>query len=201
MGKWTEDGEAESQAERIFLHALKDSYDFKSVRIGETLCSNALMNRLSAFGMLVDSSALPGRRNWETTPNHPFYPSKKDHKVPSGSRLDGLPILEVPMTTMLLRAPYDKNPVLRYVNLSFKSDLFREGLNGLAASIGEGTGAFFLVTVTHPDEVGNRGRTHQLYSFSLDSVRENIEAIFGEAESAGHRLVSITIKDIPALYE
>jgi hypothetical protein len=200
-GKWSEDSEADRQAERIFTGALKGSYDFKSVRIGETLCNNSLMNRLSEFGMSVDSTALPGRRNWESTPNHPFHPSKEDHKAPCIIRSEELPILEVPMTTMLIRAPYDKGPFLRYVNLSFKSDLFREGLEFLLTSSRGQTDTFFLVTVTHPDEVDSRGRSHQLYSFSMDDVRENIETILGNTESAGHELISITMKDVPAVYE
>src|SRR5205085_4432929 len=73
-----------------------------SVRIGEAFHGNAMMKTLDDLGLAVDSTAIPGRTRsdesrafeWGPSPNNPYYPSRRDYRVPDSS--DHLSILEVP---------------------------------------------------------------------------------------------------------
>src|SRR5262249_29889442 len=101
---------------------------FESVRIGEAWHASRAMCTLDTLGLRVDSTAIPGRsRNddvlsfdWRPTPAQPYHPSRKDHRVPAapGSE-ESLAILEIPMTTVPIRADYDREPLARYLNLAF----------------------------------------------------------------------------------
>ena len=118
-----------------YTELAKAGYVFRSLRMGECFHANETMHAANALGLTVDSTAIPGRKrndsarvfDWLPTPDQPYFPSQNDCRVPAAG--GSLPILEVPVTTMRVRAPYDVVSLKRYMNLTYHHHLFREGFD------------------------------------------------------------------------
>ena len=83
------------------------------------------------LGFLCDSTAIPGRvgaaghpMNWESAPNRPYFPSSDDLRKAGPERA----LLELPMNTWLVEAPYDATPRIRYINPAVHPKLFANAL-------------------------------------------------------------------------
>jgi hypothetical protein len=182
---------------------LAAGFAHSSVRIGEAFHGNALMRTLDELGLEVDSTAIPGRVrrdesrafDWGPTPNAPYRPSASDFRVPGAG--DSLRILEVPMTTMPVKASYDPDFMTRYINPAYHHANFKAGLKRLFDSQPPDGRETFLTLILHSDEVSLEGREHALYSFSLDVVRENVAYLLASLESKGLECRSIRMKDVP----
>ncbi len=178
-----------------------------TVRIGEAFQCNAMMAALARLALEVDSTAIPGRKradasrtfDWGPTPNGPYRPSKADYRLPgSDSHLD---ILEVPMTTVPIKAPSDPAPLPRYLNPAYCHPAFKAGLDAHLESLsGQSVGDAFLTLILHPDEVVPEGRSHPLYAFSLQEVEQNLKYTLRAIESHGLEWRSICMRDVPALW-
>lgn len=209
LGRYLPDRDEESCARKLRETRAELSargFGHSSVRIGEAFQGNAVMRALDELGLEVDSTAIPGRVrrdesrafDWGPTPNEPYHPSARDYRVPGAG--DALRILEVPMTTMPVRASYDPDFMTRYVNPAYHHANFREGLGRLfAAGHFEGPGERFLTLIFHPDEATPEGREHALYSFTLEGVRRNVAYLLEEIESRGLEYRALRVKDVPAL--
>jgi hypothetical protein len=181
------------------------AHDFvhSSVRIGEGFHSNAMMRALSDLGLQVDSTAIPGRVrddasrsfDWGPTPNRPYYPSAADYRVPDAG--DSLKILEIPMTTMPVKASYDRDSLTRYINPAFHHANFKAGLDRSFDSLfPTGQSECFITLILHSDEVSAEGRAHPLYSFSLETVRQNITYLLESLEARDLEYRSLRLKDV-----
>jgi peptidoglycan/xylan/chitin deacetylase (PgdA/CDA1 family) len=156
---------------------------FQAVRIGEAFHSNETMQALDELGLKVDSTAIPGRRrddgvrsfDWEPTANTPYHPSRADYRVPGE---DALAILEVPMTTVPIQAPYDQAPLRRYVNLAFRHDLLSTAVEG------ELDGLPLIVTLTHPEEAFSNP-PNPLFGGGLENIAANLDMLLERARSRG----------------
>ena len=178
-------------------------FKHSSVRIGEAFHGNTMMKTLDELGLEVDSTAIPGRIrsdesrtfDWGPTPNKPFHPSVRDYRVPDES--DHLDILEVPMTTMLVKASYDLDFLTRYINPSYHHENFKAGLDRSFHTLCPATeGESFMTLILHSDEISFEGRAHPLYSFSLDAVRKNIAYLLEKIEAKGIERRSLRLKDV-----
>lgn len=179
-------------------------FNHSSVRIGEAFHCNATMKVLDEMGLEVDSTAIPGRMrhdearvfDWERTPNEPYHPSAADYRVPGTS--DRLNILEVPMTTIPVKASYDADFIRRYINPSFHHANFKEGLDRHldARTAHAADGEEFLTVILHSDEVSAEERAHPLYSFSFDVVRRNVAYLLETLEARGLEYRSLRMKDV-----
>jgi hypothetical protein len=154
--------------------------EFASVRIGEAFHGNSMMRTLSNLGLQVDSTAIPGRRrhdharffDWEPTPTQPYRPSASDYRVGGD---DALPIVELPMTMVTIKADYDPKPLPRYLSLAYRPSILREALDRHLATACDDA---VIVTILHPEEVRpSRATAHPLYANSLDAVEENLETL------------------------
>jgi peptidoglycan/xylan/chitin deacetylase (PgdA/CDA1 family) len=181
-------------------------YRFESVRIGEAFHGNALMQTLDELGLRVDSTAIPGRvrsdatrrMDWGPTPNYPFHPSRSDFRVPAA---DSLRILEVPMTAILVMAPYDPKPLPRYANLSYHAPIFAEAMDRhLRAVASQKAEESFLTLIVHPDEVIPRREASPLYAYSLDEVKRNLDSLFVRLSQLGFRVRYLTTAQVPACF-
>lgn len=141
-------------------------------RIGECKFSNAIWKGISDCGIKIDSTALPGRQigetDWRNSPVKPYYPLESNYLLAGGST-----VIEVPMTTMKIHAPYEKIPKYRYLNINFNKKYFGE-LGRIIKDRNE------IVTITHPYEVLGtyleiEGR-HQLWGHA-NSIYENLSYI------------------------
>jgi hypothetical protein len=181
---------------------------FESVRIGEAWHATSVMCVLDALGVRVDSTAIPGRaRNddvrtfdWGPTPRQPYHPSRADYRIPGDpSSSDALSILEVPMTTVPIRASYDREPLARYLNLAFHPQLFREGLLGFFRDVeSEGEAArgmpLSLTLVFHTGELLPRKPT-ALCSHAFPDFEANVAELVRVAERSGLEVHYLTLRE------
>lgn len=170
-------------------------------RMGEGFSSNAVMAILEELGVTCDSTAMPGRvrkdvhrsLDWFGTPQEPYHPSRHDYRVPGP---DPLELLEVPMSMVPVRAEYDREPLLRYVDLSFHHASIREGLKACVKN------SSLLVAVNHPSTVlpYPDGRRHGLLSFEIGEFRRNLEFVLQECGRLKRPVRFVTLREYAALF-
>lgn len=169
----------------------------ETVRIGGGFQTNALLATLERAGFRTDSSAIPRPRypwdlsikDWTETPQHPYFPSCADYRVP-GRPARG--ILEVPMTTAPVVAPYDERPVLRYLNLAFHKAPLTAAIRTALARPAP------LVTITHPYEAFPVGRNHGLLAHDPAVFAGNLDLLVHQVEAIGRRAQFVTIGQVCA---
>lgn len=153
-------------------------------RIGEAYGSNGLMAAYDRLELAFDSTAMPGRRridgermlDWEPTPNDAYRPSEKDYRVPGEPARK---VVEIPFSMLKVKAVYDPEPFLRYLDLSYQPVTMAAGLDDLIAA------APYLVTVTHPSAVISDFEPaggHGMVSFDPKAVSANLQAILRTCE-------------------
>ena len=170
-------------------------------RIGEAWFDNNVAKLLDDIGIICDSTAMPGRLrqdefrtlDWRATPQLPFHPSINDYRIPG---TDPRNYLEVPMSMIKVKAPYDTEPYFRYVDLSFHHALMKKGLNEFIEK------SSLLVSMTHPSGVLSSlspEHGHGLISFDLDNYYNNLYYIVKQAQTLGKEVKFITMSEIPDL--
>lgn len=206
MSEYTVDNDDNRRIQKlneIYSELQTEGINYTSVRIGEAFHSNGMMKMLGVLGLKIDSTAIPGRErqdkarafSWRITPNEPYYPSSKDYRIPDSQ--DHLPILEVPMTTILTKASYDKVSLRRYINLAFHYPILKAGFDAHLDSIRKQGKEFFLVTtIFHLDEVSSNGHKHPLYSFSLIELQKNLEYMLNTIDAHGLQYSFLRMKDV-----
>jgi len=136
--------------------------------------NNNIMNFIRNLGILSDSSAIPGRVrkdhekvfDWSNSQNFPYHPSIKNYQDQTNVSEK---FLEIPMNTIKIKTSYDKEPILRYVNLSFIPKLMYQGLNDFIVN------KETLVTITHPFELFKNFKINEgLISYNVDTLEKNI---------------------------
>ena len=160
---------------------------------------NETMKLLSDAGFESDSSAIPRPhykweetyKDWTITPSVPYYPCKSDYRKPGEP---SLPILEIPMSVIQVRAPYDTEYVLRYLNLAYHPSLFEAPLRAWLSRYSH------LITVTHPYELAG-GRQHGLLSFNIEAFIENILKIKEVADQKDYMVNFLTISEFASRWK
>ncbi|NQU41444.1 MAG: hypothetical protein HQ523_15965 [Lentisphaerae bacterium] len=193
------------QIEETHAELGQAGHEFHSVRLGEAFGSNTTMAALTHLGLHIDSTAIPGRRrddgarrfDWESTTNTPYHPARSDYRV---SALSHHAILEVPMTTIPVQSRSECTPLLRYVNLAYHHDVFRDAVeHHLNSMLQGGMQEAVLVLILHPDEVIERSAAHALYAFSLSETERNAAYLVRAIEAVGADHQSLRMKDIADL--
>lgn len=172
--------EACAQLQQIFTELQSASLRFSSVRVGEAWHSTEMMRLLDAMGFEVDSTALPGRKrddaarsfDWSSTPNEPYHPCTSDYRTPGSQKLK---ILEVPMTTSLIKTSYDKAPTARYLNPTFRPELFKAGLENYLGAF-KSSKNHSLVIIFHPGELLPQPE-NGLHVFGWDNFVKNLSVL------------------------
>ena len=151
----------------------------RCIRIGEAFINNNIANYLNKLKIEADSSALPGRKrfdkykvfDWSYCLNKPYFMNKKNYqkrkKNPKTSDL-----IEIPMNTIKTKCSYDKIPIKRYCNLSFKNKILKKNLSEYI-KLND-----LVVTMTHPFEIVSSFKTlknSNLISFSINEFEKNLE--------------------------
>ena len=197
------DGRLVTALRATYSDLVRGGHRLTSVRIGEAAGSNAIMQTLAELGLRVDSSAIPGRvRNddarqfdWGTTPNAPYWPSTVDYRVPGTPALG---ILEVPMTSVLVKAPYDPKPLLRYANLAYRPAIFATAFETWFARTAASEAVVTLIF--HPEELMPSPNSHPLYALAKDALDENIHTLLNLAHRHGTEVVGKTMADVGSLF-
>ena len=184
---------------------INSGYQYNCLRIGESYCSNDVLDICEDLGIKYGSSSMPGRYrkdtektiDWLNTPNKPYFPSITDYRVEKEHNRN---FLEFPLNTVKTKVSYDKDYVLRYVNLAFNKGVLREGLE-----------EFFrendtLVSITHPFEivedffVDTSQKSHPLLSFKRQAVVDNLEDILVIARRLNREIEFLRVGDIISTY-
>jgi hypothetical protein len=185
----------------------REGHVFSSLRMGECFHVNETMKAAADLGLLVDSTAIPGRKrqdsarvfDWETTLAEPYFPSHDDYRI-SGS-VGALPILEVPLTTIEVQTSYDRQPLKRYLNLTFHHALFRGGVDGyLRSTCSRRKDSAVIVTVFLPDEINRNETNHPLHAFSITEARRNLDYMLKAIESFGCGYRFLRVQDVLEKY-
>ena len=107
----TDDVEACDEIQSLWEYLAAAPFTLKSFRNGEGWHSSRTFTTVESLGFNCDSTAIPGRcgggghpMNWAGAPNRPYYPARDDIRAPGQERR----LLELPMTTWLLQAPYER---------------------------------------------------------------------------------------------
>lgn len=145
------------------------------VRVGGCICTNEIMDFFEKRQIKIDSSAVPRPQyhwlseevNWVNTPNHAYYPSCTDYRIPGDKHRK---ILEVPMSTVPLKCYYDEfDGIKRYINPAYFSEKFQEAVNKTCED---------FVIITHPfeafskqsDNVGKGLVSGSFYEFEKNMI-------------------------------
>ncbi|MCX7920746.1 MAG: hypothetical protein N3B21_01795 [Clostridia bacterium] len=196
--KWFQVREPEATVKRFIadLHEVKKVHSINSniVRVGECIMNNLLMKAMDEHGIRIDSTALPGRfredeekfLDWSVTTNDLYNPSVMDYRVEGNAHYK---LLEVPMTTIPMKASYDTEQYRRYVNLAFRTEVLFQNLKEYIEKNS------FLVTITHPFEILDKGN-HGLIGYNIDIFEQNVDLLIKTVIEAGKRPVFRKVGDI-----
>ena len=160
------------------------SLGMRAARMGWAFQTNDTLRALAEAGFAVDSSAIPrpvypwdrGAKDWSTTPTRAYRPSIADYRIPGSP---ALPILELPMSVAVVRAPYDSGEVVRYLNPAYRPEALAPVLRGWFDTHDD------AVLVTHPHELYDRVTTHGLMASSAEAFEENVMALEAGAHASG----------------
>lgn len=169
-------------------------------RIGEAYGSNGIMAAFDRLGIAFASSSMPGRKridaermlDWEPTPRTAYHPSIADYRVP------GEPahrVIEIPFSMLKVKADYDFEPFLRYLDLSYRADALAVGMDDLARA------APYIVAVTHPSAILPEFRPeggHGLVSFDPENIQASLMQLIEAARAGGREVRFLTLKDLGA---
>lgn len=150
----------------------------KLSRIGWGFMTNKIMQTLEDLGVQRDSTAIPrpnysfeeATRDWTITSQLPYQPSYTDYRREPYKNEKTFKIVEFPITTFLINAPYDNSKVVRYCNLSFKNTFIKKGIVDTLKN------QEYLLTITHPYEL-MPVNNHLLISFNIKDFKKNINTI------------------------
>jgi len=192
----------EWQLKNCFVELPMDEFSISSARIGEGMMTNYAINTLDRIGIKTDSTALPGRIrndaerrfNWLKAPINPYHPSRFDYASP-GMPGGNLTLLEVPFTMVTTMAPYDKEPLKRYLDLSIDPHLLAPGLKEALRS------SLFTVAVIHPSFLLGETGDHELLSPGPDTVKQNIANILAAIGMINRKPKFVRIRDIYNMHE
>jgi hypothetical protein len=173
-GKWVQNTADEAVADELRrLAPPARALGLDVVRTGWGHHTNRTMRVIAEAGFKADSSAMPRPRyafeqsvkDWTTTPATPYYPSIADYRVPGQP---ALPVLEVPISMGVVRAPYDQGDVVRYLNLAFHEAALAPALAAWCRAHD------YVVTITHPYELVPSPARHGLIAFDVETFERNV---------------------------
>lgn len=187
QGKWASESVPDRQKEQIERASMAWEKYFgagpKLSRLGEAVMNNTIASCLDELGIEIDSSALSGRKrydsgfqfDWTSTPASPYRPSMQDYRRPAVNDEAAHGFIEVPFSMLPILGPQDREPIKRYCNLAFAPSLIKSAI--LKIDKPE-----CLIAMVHPHELLSSSKPHPLIAHEPSSLEENIQnmrAVFG----------------------
>lgn len=181
-GVWTQKTDVRSVCEDLVHYgkiALK--HGIRTCRMGAGFHTNETIKTVDELGFEIDSSAIPRPKyrwettikDWSTTGQNPYHPSLNDYRTSGELHLN---LLELPLTTTLVSAGYDKEEIIRYVNPTYMKDIFRNAVNVIS-------GHEFLVLICHPYEIISKRRPNGLLSFNHETFCDNLKFLLDKSDN------------------
>jgi hypothetical protein len=184
--------QAQDELERLWNNIGESFRPFHSTafRNGEGWHTPQTYAVIERLGLLCDSTAIPGRSgaaghpmNWVGTPNQPYFPSADNLCQPGPPRS----MLELPMNTWLLQAPYDETPRVRYMNPAVHPYLFAKPLRDWENACKLLPSDLYVwVMIFHPDELLATKDQDALYSRSTKALCANLVSMAESLQGLGH---------------
>lgn len=194
-GAWVQETQ-DDRIEAILRDTAKllPEYAFDSIRMGWGFMTNRIAGLIDEMAIPVDSSAIPrpvyswetSAKNWIGAPATPFFPSVKDYRVPGTPERK---YLELPITTAVIKAPYDKETVVRYLNPAYCPDLLYPAIKSCCENREE------AVLIAHPYEF-KTGTKNAMFPNGASALRENIQSILNEAQKNNKAVRFVTIAEL-----
>jgi hypothetical protein len=192
----TGSAEAREELERLW-NTVRTALPAASFRHGEGWHSPETFATVEQLGFRCDSTAIPGRKgatghpmNWEIAPNQPYFPSKTNLCEPGPKRS----LLELPMNTWMVQAPYDTAPRLRYMNPAVHSKIFANTLRNWENTRNFSPSKLHIwVMIFHPDEVLPTQGEDGLYSRSASELSANLLCFQESLQRSGHDVEWVTV--------
>jgi hypothetical protein len=128
--------------------------------------------------------------NWTGAPNQPYFPSAANLCNAGPERS----LLELPMNTWMVQAPYDSAPRLRYINPAVHAEIFANALRNWENTRNfSPTTLHIWVMIFHPDEVLATQGADSLYSRSTAGLSANLLRFQESLQRAGQDFEWITL--------
>lgn len=189
--------QATDELERLW-DKIRGAFHPKSFRNGEGWHTPETYATVEGLGFRCDSTAIPGRKggadhpmNWEHAPNQPYFPG--EDLCTAGSER---PMIEIPMNTWLLQAPYDKTARPRYMNPAVHPHIFAKSLTTWQSANHSSRADFYVwVMIFHPDEVLADQGPDALYSRSIEDLCRNLASMTDSLRQLGHEFEWMTVSD------
>jgi hypothetical protein len=185
------------QIGRIWQHVQKGPEPIVCFRNGEGWHTALTLNFLEEIGILYDSTAIPGRRrddghplDWERCANHPWFPDPADIQKSIRTRS----ILELPMNTWLVNAPYDTRPKLRYMAPSVHQHIFAQSLANWNSNAQSDSDLNVWILICHPDELVPLTGPDRLFSGSTDSLFRNLSMLARCIQNQGDQVEFVSLR-------
>lgn len=190
--------------EQYFENSIKMMQQFDifptSSRIMGCTSNNSIMSHLPKVGITVDSSAIPSRKkkdgipfNWIDTPTHPYFPSFLDYRKEDVDNKNNM-ILEVPISTILTKASYDKKPVHRYLDFSFKNKVIDDRMMSLVQENN------VIVVIIHPWLLMETSNPKELISYDMDEFVKNLNSLLQACDKTGKKVTCVTLSELRSKY-
>jgi hypothetical protein len=195
-GKWTQNVQVAEIVDELTQCARQArSHDLTMVRMGWGFHTNETMAVLSDAGFGIDSSAIPrpvypwetSAKDWSTSPPTPFFPSRRDYRVPGNP---SWPILEMPVSVAPVASPYDEGPVSRYLNPAFEPAALLPALEWWLARHQT------MLMLAHPSEVMPSTVAHPLIAHDLSALEQNLASIERLAAEREITLSFVTLEEL-----
>jgi hypothetical protein len=181
---------------------LSRHFTIRATRTGWDYCNSDTMQRLSALGVAIDFSSLPGHLvwwsidgerilvDWRRSPRLPYKPGRADYQQPGDAPLDimELPIASFPasLTTMAKRGAWRLlHGTLSVAGISAKTFMITDPWP-VAPKVPSGAGV--LAFYFHPESLTGDGIA--AFSRNLAMLKERFDAEFVTASDALSRLAN-----------
>lgn len=202
----TDSKEISDELSELWTDITQANLHLKVFRNGEGWINTKIMEQICQSGIQCDSTALPDifrtdghPLNWRGTPNQPYYPCPDDVRKPCHSAN----IVEFPMNTWFVKAPYDKQARLRYMNPAIHPHLFQEALIRWSGQFSPSNDSrvYFWVLIFHPDEILERDSADYLYAYSRSALYDNITAVTNVITAMNHSVEYITLSEAVEMWQ
>lgn len=195
----------ETTASQYLAASIKMMNNFEikpsSSRIMGCTSNNSIMSCLPKVGIKVDSSAIPSRKrqdniafDWIGTPTHPYFPDIYDYRIEGSIENEDKKILEVPLSTILTRTSYDKEPMKRYLDFSFQNRIIQDQIENLVQNTN------LVVGIIHSWLLMENPIHGELISYDILDFIKNLSSLLQACDSVGKKIRCVTLSELRSIY-
>jgi hypothetical protein len=194
----TNETEAAEELRTIWSELTLAGFEPRCFRNGEGWHTPGTYATVEQFGVGCDSTVIPGRggapdhpMDWRGAPNEPYFPDSQDIRHRGAMRS----MLELPVATWMLQAPYDIAPRRRYINPAVHEALFSNAVQNCEVEHRPTQRPRVWVLLLHPDDASVTAPQDALYARSTRVVARNLAAFRARLESCEGSVEFVTLSE------